>query len=96
MGAKGKLRIVPNGHAVYCPGCEEYHVVYNTWEFNGNYDFPTFSPSLLVRGYSERFRQDFVCHSFIRDGVWQFLSDCSHQMKSQNVPLREEESHREI
>lgn len=92
MGARGKLRIVPNGHAAYCPGCEEYHVIYNSWRFNGDYDFPTFTPSLLVRGYSEKFQKDYVCHSFIRVGTWEFLPDCTHDQKNQIIPLRDEES----
>lgn len=91
MGAKGKLRIVANGHAAYCPGCKEYHVIYDSWQFDGNYQSPTFSPSLRVQGYSEKFNCDYVCHSFIRDGLWQFLSDCTHALKGQTVPLRNEE-----
>jgi Family of unknown function (DUF6527) len=92
MSAKGKLRIVPKGHAAYCHGCEEYHVVYDSWQFNGDYDSPTFSPSLLVRGYSEKSQQDYVCHSFVRDGQWEFLGDCSHGKAGQTIPLRDEES----
>lgn len=92
MGAKGKLRTVPNGYAAYCPGCREYHVIYDSWQFNGNFDSPTFSPSLRVRGYSETMSKDYVCHSFIVDGVWQFLSDCTHELASKNVSLRDEEN----
>ena len=92
MGAKGRLRNVPRGHAAYCPGCEEYHVVYDTWQFNGDYDLPTFSPSLLVRGYSEKFQRDYTCHSFIRNGQWEFLGDCTHDKAGQTIPLRNEES----
>lgn len=28
-----------------------------------------------------------VCHSFIRDGQIQFLSDCTHALAGQTVPL---------
>ena len=91
MGAKGKLRIVNQGHAAYCSGCEEYHIIYNSWQFNGDYDRPTFSPSLLVNGYSEKHQQDYTCHSFITDGNWQYLSDCSHDLKGQVAPLRIED-----
>lgn len=92
MSAKGKLRTVHSGHAAYCLGCEEYHVIYDSWQFNGDFDHPTFSPSLFVTGYSEKFQREFVCHSFITNGEWQFLSDCTHELKSQTVPLRNEEA----
>ncbi len=91
MGAKGKLRIIPNGYAAYCPGCEEYHAIYDNWQFNENYDNPTFSPSLRVCGYSEKLQADYTCHSFIRNGQWEFLGDCTHSKAGQVVPLRDEE-----
>lgn len=91
MGAKGKLRIVNGGHAAYCPGCEEYHIVYSGWQFDGNYNAPTFTPSLRVTGYSENFERDFVCHSFITNGEWHFLGDCTHDLKNTKAPLRDEE-----
>ena len=28
-----------------------------------------------------------VCHSFVRDGMIQFLGDCTHELKGQTVPL---------
>lgn len=31
--------------------------------------------------------QDEVCHSFVRNGVIEFLSDCTHALKGQHVPL---------
>ncbi|MGB3043671.1 MAG: DUF6527 family protein [Xanthobacteraceae bacterium] len=30
-----------------------------------------------------------VCHSFVRDGQIQFLSDCTHALAGQTVPLRD-------
>lgn len=27
-----------------------------------------------------------MCHSFLKAGVWQFLSDCTHAMAGQSVP----------
>jgi len=32
-------------------------------------------------------RTSSVCHSFIKDGMIQFLSDCTHHLKSQTVEL---------
>lgn len=31
--------------------------------------------------------RDFVCHSFVRDGRIQFLSDCTHELRGQTVEL---------
>lgn len=28
-----------------------------------------------------------ICHSFIRDGMIEFLSDCTHEMSGKTVPL---------
>lgn len=79
--------------AIECPGCQMWHSL-NTatadpklpkWDFNGDVEKPTFSPSLLVR-----YPQDGVekrCHSFIKNGEIQFLSDCSHDLKGLTVPL---------
>lgn len=34
----------------YCQGCQECHGVNDSWSFNGDFNNPTFSPSILVRG----------------------------------------------
>lgn len=56
MGARGILRTVEGGSlAFWCPGCNEAHVAAvgegsgPRWSFNGDYDRPTFTPSVLVR-----------------------------------------------
>lgn len=44
-----KLRSVEGGRLLYwCQGCEEPHVVTTGWQFDGNLEAPTFSPSVLV------------------------------------------------
>lgn len=104
---KGVLRIQEDGHvAFFCPGCKSHHRVRvpphpNAWGFNGDYEHPTFTPSVLVRGFqditddehaalmrSERIeRRALVCHSFITDGKIQFLNDCTHALAGQTVAL---------
>jgi len=78
------------GYAFWCPGCEEIHT-FNTvarhhnapvWWFNGNLEFPTFTPSLIYRG-------DRLCHVFVTDGKIQFLADCWHRLRGQTVPIPE-------
>lgn len=68
-----------------CPGCGYGHGFKTQgdgpcWTFNGDMEKPTISPSLLVTG-------QYKCHSFIRDGQIQFLSDCDHALAGQTVPL---------
>ena len=73
------------------------------WVFNQNLDAPTFHPSLLVtRGHyvsgtlqkgCSKCAEDRAgclrCHSFIVDGQWKFLDDCSHRLAGQTVPIPE-------
>ena len=67
------------------------------WSFNGNYDLPTFKPSILVRGHKaldpndlSKGRRETVCHSFVTDGKIRFLNDCTHALAGQTVDLPEE------
>lgn len=72
---------------IWCSGCEIFHEFDTKWEFNGNTEKPTFSPSLLVRyDYGEQ-REQRRCHSFVRDGVWEYLSDCTHKLAGQKIPV---------
>ena len=82
--AIGKLRTTTNGYLAYCNGCKMYHVFDKRWTFNGNYQSPTFSPSLVVED------EDSKCHSFLTDGVWHYLDDCTHELRCQLSPLRSE------
>ena len=73
----------------------------HAWQWNGSLDKPTFSPSILVRGTvpvtddqvarimaGEKIEPvPTVCHSFVRDGRIEFLSDCTHKLAGQTVPL---------
>ena len=114
MGSRGVLRTAEGGRLhFHCPGCNEMHGVQvgdgpgPRWGFNGDYDRPTFTPSVLVKSghycsgqegadcwcsYEERTGRKspskcFVCHSFVTDGQIQFLSDCTHALAGQTVPL---------
>lgn len=84
---------------IWCPGCEEAHAPdvagedgrpEPCWEWNGATD-ETFSiePSLLTwtgdRDNPEP--GDRRCHSFIRNGQWQFLEDSTHKLRGQTVPM---------
>lgn len=72
------------GYTAYCPGCKFEHVIY-TKRFNGNVKSPSFFPSLLIRFPANN--KNNICHSFIKDGKWQFLNDCTHELAGQTVGM---------
>lgn len=84
-----------SGHLIFCPACECAHKFdAKRWSFNGDTEKPTFSPSMLVRGslragiLSDDSDSLYgTCHSFVRDGKIEFLSDCTHAMAGQTVDL---------
>lgn len=79
------------GFMIFCPGCQCGHrfQVEGTprWDFNGDMEGPTFSPSYLVQWDAGHPPVHHQCHSFVRDGQIQFLSDCTHALAGQTVPL---------
>lgn len=77
-----------------CPGCRELsngsglHMLpvnsphyQPSWDWNENAERPTLSPSILTQSYLG------VCHSFLVDGEFQFLDDCTHSLAGQRVPM---------
>lgn len=81
---------------LWCPGCVELHQVQiadedggvragPVWTWNGSLTAPTIEASILVQG--GRSGSDFVCHSFVRDGVWEFLGDCTHSLAGQRFEM---------
>lgn len=79
-----------------CPGCKEAHGVWvdgavndltgAQWDWNHDLAAPTISPSILV--IADRSRPDaHRCHSFVREGRIEFLSDCTHELAGKTVPL---------
>jgi len=72
-------------YLIFCPGCNDIHAMSpQIHSFNGDFDRPTFSPSLLMN-----FIPNKVCHSFVKDGKIQFLNDSWHKLKGQTVELPE-------
>jgi len=73
------------GYIIYCQGCKNHHAFDDRWTFNGDFEKPTFSPSMLVNKNEPRRR----CHSFVTDGKIQFLSDCFHEFAGQTLDLED-------
>ena len=69
------FRMIPVG-----PGLEP------RWDWSGDTESPTLSPSILTRG-----GRSHICHSFVRNGKVEFLSDCTHEFAGQTVDLLEVE-----
>ena len=73
----------------YCPACKENHQIalsendcgFPIWTWNGDTEKPTISPSILVQWPYHR------CHSFIRDGKIEYLSDCTHELAGKTIEL---------
>lgn len=79
----------------WCEGCECYHGVWTTsansnkaiWLFNGDMVKPTFNPSILVRfPYKDKMN---ICHSYVKEGKIQYLSDCTHKLASKTIELKD-------
>lgn len=66
------------GWAWWCPGCCSHHAVdLARWSVTGaETDQPSIVPSVVVRDAEGA----VVCHSFVRHGVIEFLSDCRHAL----------------
>ena len=90
---RSKHLIFPWGEeqlSIKCPGCKCRHnvIVKNgapLWQWNGNEELPTLSPSILC----EPDKPEMRCHSFVTDGKIQFLNDCFHHLAGQTVDLPE-------
>lgn len=90
-----------------CPGCANgngsgYHMLpvnsttkSPSWNWDGNIEAPTLSPSILTHGIFTDGGYDpkGICHSFLRNGVFEFLSDCTHQYAGQSVPMPDMPDH---
>ena len=56
---------------------------------------PTFTPSILVSYPAnpnaleefKEWRTERRCHSFVKDGMIQFLADSTHKLAGQTVPI---------
>jgi Family of unknown function (DUF6527) len=76
------------GYAHWCEGCQSYHLFDLRWTFNGDFDKPTFSPSMLVNATQEVDNAP-RCHYFLRNGKIQYLDDSTHNLKGKTIELKE-------
>ena len=82
---------------VWCPGCREVHRFKvdseirdgrgPIWDWNGDLVNPTFDPSLGVHDLRTDATPGYMCHSYVRNGCWEYQADCKHELAGQTVPL---------
>lgn len=87
--AKWNSTMDPKLYFIWCPACQKGHPFWvddhpeKTWVFNGNFERPTFTPSLRVYGdYPET-----ACHLTLTDGKIFFHGDSPHSLAGQTVEL---------
>jgi len=96
--AEGQPTDVVAGYHHWCPACDEPHGIAVTqrnrsgavWTFNGNFDKPTFRPS--VRCFAtdpDTGQQETLCHYFITNGEIVYCNDNPHDFNGRTVPLPE-------
>ncbi len=87
----------------YCPGCKRPHSINHqpghgpTWTWTGGVEKPTFHPSVACSGTEPsddpekfddpKFDVSYVCHVYVREGMIEFLGDCTHSLKGQTVAM---------
>lgn len=86
----------------WCPGCEAGHTIgiggnNAGWGWNGDTQKPTFEPSVLSHPMKRSFDEADPenespkplpgCHSFVRDGKIEYLSDSEHDLAGKTVDM---------
>jgi hypothetical protein len=77
----------------HCLGCGCGHGVpvkgERAWGWNGSFDSPTLTPSVLVYPHdaTHPFKPQVRCHCFIKDGRIEYLPDCGHILAGQTVEM---------
>ena len=96
-----KFHRLNDEHAAFnCPGCECSHMirisgVHPFWDWNGDLDKPTVTPSIRVTYPAnpdaleefKEWRLERCCHSFVTDGKIQFLGDSTHKLAGLTVEI---------
>jgi hypothetical protein len=98
-----KLRRGEGCYFHWCPACQELHPLPDSWQFNGNLESPTFTPSFKHSGFQRVFVNGawtgewvrdingntipFVCHYVLTAGVLNFCGDCTHELAGKSVPM---------
>ena len=72
-------------HMIYSPADEQFVPFDERWEFNGNYEKPTFRPSMLLNSNMSGKRN----HFFVTDGKIEYLADSEHDLAGTTIDMVE-------
>jgi hypothetical protein len=100
---KGTNKDGSDYYVIECPACGHAHMFDSRWIFNGDFEKPTFSPSMLSKsikpkGYSNENPaplnydgeyENTICHSFVTDGKIEYLTDCTHEFAGKTIELED-------
>lgn len=84
----------PGTYLLWCPACDSAHQIKTPpWQFDGDLEHPTIGGSILVQGvqwakgegfhnprHSVATGEKTICHSFVENGQWRYLNDCTHNL----------------
>ena len=77
------------GFIFTCPACGYDHFIKtfgsNPWNWDGNEEKPTVTPSLLIHKSGD----DPRCHLFLTGGKIQYTADCEHKLAGQTIDMIE-------
>ena len=90
----------------HCPGCGHLHAYVTVrpdqgpqWQFNGDVDKPTFTPSLLNRWGKhadptweppdDKPGWNGTCHLYVTNGQIIYLGDCTHHLAGKTVEMED-------
>lgn len=87
------------GYTFMCPGCGHRHALpvrgapgndpHPSWDFNGDLQKPTFSPSVYVNPPSSKYyvKGAVSCHCWVRDGKIEYVGGTTHALAGKTVDL---------
>ncbi|MCD8356604.1 MAG: hypothetical protein LUE11_08545 [Clostridia bacterium] len=79
---------VHQGYIITSPVTDQDILFDNRWSFNGDFENPTFSPSMLQTYPAENPETGHVReHFFVSNGKIQYLPDCHHDMAGKTVDM---------
>lgn len=72
----------------FCPACREPHSIpLPRWQWNGDRERQTISPSVLHFNVGKDGQRITRCHYFIRDGRIEYCADSPHALAGQAVEM---------
>lgn len=72
------------GWLIWSPGDEQHILFDERWNFNGDFENPTFTPSMLVNA---NMPGHIRSHFYVTNGKIQYLDDCDHKLAGQTVEM---------